>query len=78
VIVSSAKFCGISALLTHEKNALLLDDPRDATAIADSVERLMQSPDCIQHLMHEGRQFAANHIWSVSAAQQNTLYRTIL
>ena len=77
VVVSSAPFCGISALLTHEKNALLLDDPHDSDTLAEYIARLIQSPDYAHQFMDAGRAFAANHVWSVSAAQQNDLYQNI-
>lgn len=39
VVVSSAKYCGISGLLEDEVNALLLDDPRDVVMLSESLRR---------------------------------------
>ena len=41
VVVSAARYCGIAALLTHELDALILENPRDATALAQALQRLL-------------------------------------
>jgi UDP-glucose:(heptosyl)LPS alpha-1,3-glucosyltransferase len=74
VIVSSAAYCGISAELTHGVNALLLQDPHDAHALAQAVSQLQESPDLQQQLAQSGVEFASQRTWSSVALRHERLY----
>jgi UDP-glucose:(heptosyl)LPS alpha-1,3-glucosyltransferase len=74
VIVSQSAYCGISAELIHGVNALLLQDPHDARALAQAVTRLQESPDLQQRLAQSGVEFATLRIWSRVAQQHERLY----
>ena len=74
VAVSAEHYCGISGLLTHEVNALILADPRDASALAGALLRLLTEPVLRQGLVDAGIQFASLHQWSSVAAQQERIY----
>ena len=74
VVVSSAKYCGISGLLAHEGNALLLDDPRDAAALSDCLRRVLDDEALKTKLAHAARAFAEKFEWSDIAAAQEKLY----
>ena len=63
VVVSSDKFCGISAFLKAEVDVLMLDDPRDAAAIAYSITRILNDGALRQALSNAGLRFAAQHQW---------------
>ena len=74
VAVSAEHYCGISGLLTHEVNALILADPRDASALASALLRLLTEPVLRQGLVDAGIQFASLHQWFSVAAQQEKIY----
>ena len=74
VVVSSAQYCGIAALLSDGKNALLLDDPRDAKALARALQRTLAEPGLSESLGRNARAFALAHGWPEKARQQEKLY----
>ena len=74
VVVSSAKYCGISGLLENEVNALVLDDPRDVVTLSDGLRRVLSDDVLRIQLAHAGRVFAEKFEWSGIAAMQEKLY----
>lgn len=78
VVVSSERYCGISGLLTHETNALILADPRDSIALAKALLRLFQEPSLRHGLREAAVAFASSHQWSTIALQQETIYFSVL
>jgi glycosyltransferase involved in cell wall biosynthesis len=76
VIVSCAAYCGISALLIHEKNALLLDDPYDAQRLYHAIETACTQP-IRKSLTKYAQQFAANYLWVDIAKQQQEIYNAL-
>ena len=77
VVVSSATFCGISALLSADVDALLLTDPRDATALHTALERVLEEGTLTQCLRMQGLRFASQHVWSEIALQQEAIYHAV-
>lgn len=78
VLVSGERYCGIAALLEHGRNALLLDEPRDAGALALSIDRIFQDQVLRQSLSAAALLFAAQHLWATVAAQQEAIYHSAL
>lgn len=78
VVVSSESYCGISGLLTHEVNALILEDPRDFSALAEALRRVMLQPRVRQNLQVAATAFASAHQWGAIAAQQEEIYFSVL
>jgi len=78
VVVSSERYCGISGLLTHESNALILADPRDSIALAKALLRLFQEPSLRHGLREAALAFASLHQWSTIALQQEAIYFSVL
>ncbi len=74
VVVSSAAYCGISGLLSHGANALLVDDPRSAQALGNAVGRLCMEADLRRELGGQARLFAKAFRWEDIARQQEALY----
>jgi UDP-glucose:(heptosyl)LPS alpha-1,3-glucosyltransferase len=74
VVVSQVAYCGISDLLTHETNALILKDPMDASELAVSLRRLLVEPALAELLSVNGKIFAKFHLWAEKASQQEQLY----
>ena len=74
VVVSGQKFCGISGLLSHETNVLLVEDPRNADALHAALARVLEDDVLRQKLCAAGLQFAAQYQWSAIALQQEKIY----
>ena len=78
VIVSGAAHCGIAAELRDGVDALIVDDPRDADALAQAIARLRADATLAATLGQAGRSFAAARDWGARAAQQEALYVEVL
>ena len=77
VVVSGSAYCGISGLLTDRANAMILKDPRNVEALAQTLEQLMGS-SALQKMLKAGAvEFAAHYEWKALAAQQETLYVSV-
>ena len=78
VIVSSARFCGIAAELTHTVNALILDDPRDEKQLSERLLSLLEDPSLRESLARAGLSFAQERTWRQAAAQHEALIQRVL
>ena len=78
VIVSSARFCGIAAELTHTVNALILDDPRDEKQLSERLLSLLEDPSLRATLARAGLSFAQERTWRQAAAQHEALIQRVL
>jgi glycosyltransferase involved in cell wall biosynthesis len=74
VVVSGPAYCGISGLLEEGVNALLLDDPRDVTALGEKLTRLITDASLRARLASAAAAFAAGYEWDEIARQQEVLY----
>ena len=74
VIVSGPKYCGIAGLLQPGVNAVVLDDPRDASALAAAILQVLDCPDFATRLAKEAAAFAQHYQWHKLAAEQESLY----
>jgi glycosyltransferase involved in cell wall biosynthesis len=74
VVVSGVQYCGISGLLTHEGNALVLDEPRDVVTLSDCLRRVLSDEALNSKLAHAARAFAEKFEWSGIASTQEKLY----
>jgi glycosyltransferase involved in cell wall biosynthesis len=77
VVVSDANYCGISAGLTADMDALLLSDPHDAIALQSALERVLEEGTLTQCLRMQGLRFARQHLWSEIALQQEVIYQAV-
>ena len=77
VVVSGARYCGISALLANGVSALILDNPRDAIALTKTIQRLIQDTFLKSQLSESACTFARAHSWSKVARQQEHIYVSI-
>lgn len=78
VVVSSARYCGISGLLTHEVNSLILEDPLDSIALAQALRRLLAEPTLRHGLSEAAVVFAKRYQWADIASQQEVIYFSVL
>lgn len=74
VVVSSQRYCGISGLLSHERNALIVQNPRDDADVAATLQRVLHDPALAARLGQQARLFAAAYEWPAVAALQEQLY----
>ncbi len=74
VVVSRAAYCGISGLLTHGLNALILDEPRNAQLLARALSQIVSDAALRQQLGAQARVFASQHQWPEIARQQEAIY----
>jgi glycosyltransferase involved in cell wall biosynthesis len=74
VVVSGPAHCGISALLQNGRDALLLEDPKDAGALAAAIRRLLAESRLSAELSAQGHVFAQAHSWEEAARRYEALY----
>ncbi|SFC37688.1 UDP-glucose:(heptosyl)LPS alpha-1,3-glucosyltransferase [Polaromonas sp. OV174] len=74
VLVSGPKYCGISALLQPDTNAIILDDPRNASNLAQLLQALLGQPELQQRLARGAADFARHYQWREIALQQEAVY----
>jgi len=78
VVVSQARYCGIAALLRDGQEALVLDDPHDAPALAGALLRVKQEPALAIRLCAAGVTFAQDHQWAALAQRQSAIYQHLV
>ncbi len=82
VVVSGPEYCGISGLLQHGVNAMILDDPRDADHLTQVLAQVL-GQSCDQQalkdrLLQGATDFAAHYQWREIALKQEALYFSVL
>jgi glycosyltransferase involved in cell wall biosynthesis len=77
VVVSGADYCGISELLVHEQDALLVEDPTDSVALGSALNRVLSDSVLRAHLQTHGKHFARQYLWSEIAVQQEQIYESV-
>jgi glycosyltransferase involved in cell wall biosynthesis len=77
VVVSGPQYCGISGLLQHGVNALILDDPRNVATLAQTLRALIASPVLQQTIAMGASDFARHYDWKALAEQQEALYVSV-
>ena len=74
VVVSATAYCGISALLQHGENALVLYDPRNVGTLASAIAAVLSPLPLRSQLSASAQEFARSHLWSVQALAQEAIY----
>ncbi len=77
VVVSNARYCGISELLTEGQNAQLLDNPLDGDALAELLKHVYGDADLRTKLSAGAVAFAGQHLWSRQALQLDAIYQSV-
>jgi glycosyltransferase involved in cell wall biosynthesis len=77
VVVSGPQYCGISGLLQHGVNALILDDPRSVASLTQNLQQLIASPVLQRTLSTGASGFARHYDWKTLAGQQEALYFSV-
>jgi len=74
VVVSAAAYCGISGLLGHGDNALLVEDPRSTAQLGAALNQITSDPALRRQLGEQARLFASGYRWEDIARQQEEVY----
>jgi len=75
VVVSNARYCGISAELTDGLEACLLDDPESAPAVAQRVLHVFEDVHSTEKMTREAYQFASERSWTRVAEHYELFYQ---
>jgi len=78
VVASGPAHCGISRQLEDGVQALLLQDPCDASELASRLNAVLAQPALAQQLRRQGLAFAQAHSWESAALQYEHLYRQVV
>ena len=78
VVVSGSEYCGIAGLLKDGINAVILDDPEDASRLHNILEQVLTQPVLQKQLIRGASAFAKRYEWRDVALQQETLYRKVI
>ncbi|MCL6480459.1 MAG: glycosyltransferase family 4 protein [Firmicutes bacterium] len=76
VIVSSQ--AGVSEIVTHGEDGLILQDPRNAEELAGLLRRLLADPEFARRLGEHAAQKAAQLTWEADAAAKRTMFCSVL
>jgi len=76
VIVSNR--AGVSEIITDGVDGLIVRDPRDATALAELIDRLYESPKLRHRLGENAAKTARAYTWDRNAAEMHALFQDIL
>jgi UDP-glucose:(heptosyl)LPS alpha-1,3-glucosyltransferase len=74
VVVSRERYCGIAGLLQAGRDALVLNNPLDANALASALQQMLHQPGLAADLQEAGLHFAKAHLWGALAHQQEGIY----
>jgi UDP-glucose:(heptosyl)LPS alpha-1,3-glucosyltransferase len=78
VVVSGPRYCGISGLLQHGVNAMILDDPRDVSQVAQVLGQVLGQQALQDQLVQGAKGFAAHYQWREIALKQEALYFSVV
>ena len=74
VVVSDERYCGISGLLAHGVDAMILSSPTDAAQLGAVLARLLDDATLREALSVKARWFAQQRVWPSIAAEQERMY----
>lgn len=78
VVVSSASYCGISGLLQHGVNALIVNNPLDAKELHHALAQALSQTLLKEQLSQNAVDFAGRYQWNQLALEQEVLYLEVV
>ena len=78
VVVSGPRYCGISGLLQHGVNAMILDDPQSVPRLTQALLDVLSRPTLADRLVQGATDFALQYQWREIALRQEALYFSVL
>jgi len=76
-IVSAEQYCGISAELSHLKNAWILQNPLDTNALKDAIDKSLES-NTHEAMSQQAMAWAGTQDWHHLALAQEALYYDVV
>jgi glycosyltransferase involved in cell wall biosynthesis len=76
VIVS--RTAGVSEIITHGKDGLVLEDPTDAATLAQMIRQLCDEPEFCDRLGREAAVTARTYTWEQNAQQMRDLFERVI
>ena len=76
-IVSAEQYCGISAELSHLKNAWILQNPLDTNALKDAIDKSLESKTH-EAMSQQAMAWAGTQDWHHLALAQEALYHDVV
>jgi glycosyltransferase involved in cell wall biosynthesis len=76
VIVS--RYAGVSELITHGVNGLILDDPRNVEELADGIRRIAEDAAWREHLGRAAVHTVAQYTWDRHAQQVHEIFSQLV
>lgn len=78
VIVSNAMYCGVASDLTHQKNSFILENPSDASELAELLQGVLSmAPPSLASLKANAFNFAVVHSWHAVALKYDAIYQQV-
>jgi UDP-glucose:(heptosyl)LPS alpha-1,3-glucosyltransferase len=77
VVVSSAKYCGISEFLQNDVDALLVDDPQNAADLSVRIAQILTNAQLRQALSDAGFRFAKKNLWDTAISSYLSIYKEV-
>lgn len=74
VVVSGARYCGISGDLEHGVHALLLKDPVSVTELVFGIASILNAPEIARCLSRNALEFAQRHSWEQVAKKYEQVF----
>lgn len=78
VVVSSAKYCGISQFLQNDVDALILSDPQDVEVLCNRIAQILANEQLCQALSEAGLRFANQNLWDTAIRSYLGIYQEII
>jgi glycosyltransferase involved in cell wall biosynthesis len=73
-----ARTAGVSEIITHGKDGLVLDDPHEAAALAQMIRQLVEQPGLGNRLGEAAALTARKYTWEENARQMRELFERVL
>lgn len=77
VVASQARYCGIARELQDGVDALLLQNPQDADALARAIEKILPGASAVDALSQAAVAFARERSWAHAATAYEDLYGAV-
>lgn len=78
VIISSSRYCGLTHYITHETNGMVIENPEDAKAAGEAINRILSDKRLYEELSLQGKKLAETMSWKRTAEMYSRLYETSL
>ena len=78
VVVSPAPYCLSSDLLTHQRQAWVLKDPRNGQELADAIVQIQLNTELRTQMLEQAQLFVQSYRWDKLAQDQVRMYLELL